>query len=129
MNCKITSNYFAEKARMTKTNDKGSCTIICTECPLSMSNNRKNVPCITFEKLYTEKALEIVQKWSDEHKEKTILDDFLEKYPNALLSKDGKRPLPIICANKLGYKVTCDYVNHDDCTKCWQTPLDEVIKK
>ena len=42
MNCKITENYFAVKARMTgiNGNDDG-CMIECKECPLSHWNSEK----------------------------------------------------------------------------------------
>lgn len=51
MNCKITENYFAEKARMTTINDNDICGIVCE----------------------ANKAIAIIQKWSDEHPIKEVI--------------------------------------------------------
>ena len=46
---------------------------------------------------------------------KTMLEDFLEKYPKATLEADGT---PIICPHNLGYEKfnECDTGN---CVECW----------
>lgn len=64
-----------------------------------------------------------VEKWSEEHPEKTILQDFLEKYPNALLDKDG---LPEICPHQIGYPRMKGCIPDEYfCKKCWNRPLEE----
>lgn len=125
MNCKITENYFAEKARMTGANDNGTCMIECAKCPLSLSNNGECESCFTLEKLYYNKAIEIVQKWSDEHPQKTILDDLKEKYPNY---HTVNNEIPTFCPYRLGYEEN-KKCKKFTCKECWNRPLDEVIKK
>lgn len=70
IDCSKTENYFAEKRRMTKEQQDGVCKLKCSSCPLSSFNNGSSdmIPCFAFEKFYPEKAIEIVQKWSDEQR-------------------------------------------------------------
>ena len=74
IDCAKTENYFAEKQRMTKEhklNHGGyACKLNCADCPLSHLNNGSTRLCSDFETLYPEKAIAIVQKWSDEHPQK-----------------------------------------------------------
>ena len=53
--------------------------------------------------------------------QKTILQDFLEKYPNAPKEEDGK-PMDI-CPYHLGYapNKSCMKMN---CEDCWNRPLE-----
>ena len=112
-----TENYLKEKYRICKKTK-------CSECPLSSYNNGKNIPCDNFQTTHTKKAIEIVQKWSDEHPpQKTILSDFLEKYPNALLNDDG---IPEkICPSDLGLEDSYGKYICTDCSYCWNQPLQE----
>lgn len=117
--------YFTEQSRMTK-----NCCISCKECGISSINNEENISCTEFEYKYPERAVAIVQKWSEEHPRKTILQDFLEKYPKAMLTEYGE---PInICPYDLGYEgkpeddnALCNSIELDDCKKCWDRPLGE----
>ena len=71
-----------------------------------------------------EKADEIVQyveSWSKAHPQKTRLDDFKKKYPNAEIRADGQ---PKVCCVNLGYCKSCDEAG-DDCKKCWNMPVEE----
>lgn len=63
----------------------------------------------------------IVKRWSKDHPQKTRLQDFLEKYPNAKKFDDG---VPIACCSILGYCKGCDE-SGSDCTKCWNMPMEE----
>lgn len=105
IDCSKTENYLAEKRRMTKRTRKGLCKIDCFVCPLCSENNGTSglVSCTTFEMLNPEKAIEIVQKWSDEHPQKTYLTELLEKYPNAELDHG----VPKVCLKKLGAVSGC----------------------
>ena len=75
---------------------------------------------------YAETAIEIVQKWSDEHSEKTYAQDFFEKFPDAPKDKSAKSEYPDACRNmiygggcpKIELKVNC-------CYKCWNEPMEE----
>ena len=116
--------YFQEKARMTKADEKGNCTISCVHCPL-FSHNYDEVSdsiCGCFELAYPEKAIAIVQKWADEHPPKTIMQDFFEKYPNAPKDDNGT---PILCTKCLGYESLNCAIGDDECVKCWNQPMEE----
>lgn len=58
--------------------------------------------------------------------EKTILEDFKEKYPDAECWNEGH---PKICPNVLGYNVL-DCSEIATCAECWAQPLKyNVLKK
>lgn len=119
--------YFKERLRMVNSigGIDGTCNYAkCTICPLYNDNNAKGICCSEFETLYPEKAVAIIEKWAAEHPQKTMLQDFLEKYPKAILSKrdgaPGIRPYNI-CPHYLGYgKGECN----KDCTSCWNRPIE-----
>ena len=125
IDCNITKNYFAEKARMTKKDKLGRCRLYCSECLLNNKKNgtSENLLCGAFQAVYPEKAIAIVQKWSDEHPSKTYLTELLEKYPNVLLNDNG---LPKgICPHQLGMKDSiADCKMGNDCVKCWNQPIE-----
>lgn len=125
IDCSITENYLKEKARMTESIGVDRCGISCMTCPLYCLNNECKMSCRRLENKRPEKAIAIVQKWSDEHPVKTIKDDFLEKYPNAEYSEFGGGLK--VCAKWLGY-FNKDYSCPDkgNCNLCWNTPLSEV---
>lgn len=87
INCSKTENYFAEKKRMTKITNTGVCKIKCTNCPLSEKNNGKGRLCVDYEMHHPEEAISIVQRWSDEHPQRTYLTEFLKHYPNIELDE------------------------------------------
>ena len=74
IDCSIAINYIKEKARLTE-----NCTISCGACMLGASNTGENMECYVFENNMPEKAVEIIQEWSNEIPVKTRLDDFKEK--------------------------------------------------
>ena len=121
MDCSKTENYFKEKARMVNAKNDGCCRILCNYCPLSKHNNNTNIGCMRLEMMYPQKAVEIVQKWSDEHPQKTMLQDFLSKYPKAPFRANS--PTPKLCPHNLGYSKYngCD----ESCEKCWNRPIEE----
>lgn len=129
IDCSKTKNYFAEKFRLTKKKELSDVTYICkldcNKCPLSRLNNGMNIPCTNLEKSYPDKAIAIMQKWSDEHPQKTYLSEFLKKYPNALLNDDGT---PDICPDKLGLTVIKKPC-FGDCVGCWNQPIEESESK
>ena len=120
--------YFEEKRRMLDSlgRTKQRCdNVNCLDCPLYFKNNGIELYCGELEILYPERAIDIIEKWSQEHPRKTFLSDFLEKYPNAKLLKNGTPKN--ICPEDLGY---CDKVDEckpftDDCAVCWNRPLEE----
>lgn len=116
IDCSKTIDFIKEKKRMCKNE-------ICLTCPLSKSNNEKNLHCRTFMAEYPEKIVEIMQKWSDEHPQKTYKDDFFEKFPNS--EKEGNGYPVVACPCKIypQLKLTCkDYIY---CSDCWDKMMEE----
>lgn len=78
---------------------------------------------------YVNKIVTIVEKWSAEHPQKTRVQDFYEKYPNA----PKVNGYPIILPLSMGY---CGEYGHngDFCNqcpnfrledkKCWEMPVE-----
>jgi hypothetical protein len=134
IDCNITKNYFNEKQRMTKKHKLYAgiykCELDCSDCPLSSLNNDATdkmtcdkMTCGEFETLCPEQAIKVVQKWSDEHPQKTFLTEFLEKYPNAELDHG----VPKVCLKKLGAVSGCAKTKKGDlyisCYRCWNQPI------
>ena len=62
-----------------------------------------------------------VEQWNKEHPQRTRLQDFREKYPNAQICESG---LPSACCKSLGYCKSCDPVGNN-CEVCWNMPVEE----
>lgn len=106
------------KERMCKGRD-------CSDCPLGKQLQYKECTCCTeYCSEYPEEAEEILKEWAKEHSRKTILQDFLEKYPNTELNGFG---LPPMCPNVLGYSKEHhnDCMTYANCVQCWSRPLEE----
>lgn len=125
IDCSRTENYFAEKQRMTKKhklNHGGyACKLNCADCPLSHLNNGSTMLCSDFETIYPERAVAIVQKWSDEHPPKTYLSELLKIFPNIPLGDDGTPTS--FCPFELG--VTMNEKCNNECVKCWNQPIED----
>lgn len=129
IDCSITENYFAERRRMTKTRNGAYyvCKLDCADCLLSAKNNGTGVTCMDLEMLNPEKAIAIVQKWSDEHPQRTYLSELLEHFPNVPLHVTG---IPKdICPYHLGLMSIDDCRNDGNCVKCWNQPIEESESK
>lgn len=125
IDCSKTENYFIEKMRMTKRTRGEGCKIKCSECPLSSQNNGTSecMSCITFEMYYPQRAISIVQQWSDEHQQKTFVTEFLKHYPNIQLNNHG---IPKwICPFDLGLMSRNDCRKNRNCVECWNQPIEE----
>lgn len=115
--------YMKIKKRMTKTDFKDTCGLPCDECPFNIDDVGSILPCHGFEMLYPEKAEAIVQKWAEEHPQKTILQEFLEHYPNVSRHDNG---VPKICPHVIGYKNIYEIgtlCTLEGCEKCWNQPV------
>lgn len=121
IDCSKTENYFAEKRRMSKTTKSGTCKVVCGKCPLSSDNNGVGECCTDFEMLYPKEAIEIVQRWSDEHPPKTYLSEFLKHYPNAMLNDDGIPEL--FCPYHLGLMSKDNCKKECNCIECWNQTI------
>lgn len=121
IDCNITKNYLSEEARMTKSSDVGVCRISCNHCPLSRFNNGEEMLCTELELKHPEKAIEIVQRWSDTHSQKTYLTEFLKHYPNVQLYDTG---IPKwICPYHLGLMSKDNCRKDHNCVECWNQPI------
>lgn len=94
----------------------------CDSCPASFLDE-----CDYDSKDIVE-LVEIVEQWSQDHPQKTMMQDFFEKFPNAPKEEDGT---PIdICPSYCGYTdepnslAVCEKFNKN-CLKCWSRPLEE----
>lgn len=126
LDCMKTENYFAEKKRMIKRAGIGVCRIKCEDCPLGITNNGMKVLCSELETLYPEKAIEIIQRWSNAHPPKTYLTELLKIFPNAQLNDFGTPKG--MCPHELGLKdIDCGKTDNA-CIKCWNQPLPEKEK-
>lgn len=126
IDCLKTINYFAEKRRMTKLTNTGVCKIKCTDCPLSDKNNGEGRFCVDYELHYPEQAIEVVQRWSNAHPQKTYLTEFLKHYPNVQLYENGTPKG--ICPYHLGLMSKESCRKDHNCAKCWNQPLPEKEK-
>lgn len=118
--------YFKIKKRMTKTCDASS----CNTCPFSLRNNGIVKHCVDFEKVYPERAVEIVENWGKEHPPKTRMSDFLEKFPKAEVLKYGHDEYIDICPISIDTTRTCP---NGECKNCkleyWNEEMEDTDER
>lgn len=90
----------------------------CAGCPRKAEPNCDE---LIMEDDELNKLIADVEKWSKEHPQRTRLQDFREKYPNAQICESG---LPSACCMSLGYCKNCDDTDND-CWACWNMPVEE----
>ena len=88
--------------------------------------------CTAWRKTHPEEAVAIAEKWAAEHPVKTRQSVFLERYPEAAISKDGAIaicPLAISAAYRHG-NGACNKGNSDTCADCkrqfWSAEAEDV---
>lgn len=121
MDCKITENFLREWHRLCKSKEANYES--CATCALWFIQS--STGCKACVRQDPQRAIKIVQKWSDEHPQKTILTDFLEKHPNARLTNGIPSSL---CPYCFGYMTEKEF--HEcskNCQDCWNTPLNENL--
>ena len=115
--CSKTLDYAHERRRMCDAFDKDG---DCDKCQLQgVGGNCYNTRSITQE------HIDIVQKWSDEHPEKTRKEAFLELFPKASISSDG---LPKNCFAVLIGQENTMCVGRC-CDDCWLDPYNGEFEK
>lgn len=132
--CSKTVDFIKARERMCDFYDGWT----CDGCPLNANNNGAGTHCGDFVAENTEKAVELVQKWSDEHQEpkpKTYADDFFEKFPKAsksyLTQKDYESGIAFPTAKRFHiYGIGSGCCMEEDCTRerqarCWSKPYEE----
>lgn len=118
IDCSKTINYLLERNRMCDFHGG------CEECPLYNVTDKKNMfdNCDMIEEKFPDKAITIVQEWSDEHQKKTYLSEFLKHYPNAVVNGDG---IPdAICPYDLG--LTNKHECERTCIECWNQHIKPI---
>lgn len=123
MDCSKTIDFLSELKRLCDTRD---------EC-VANAANKEDCPMFGICKLThsktcakdAEKAIEIVQKWSDEHPKKTYAQDFFEKFPKAKPDKEG---VPRSCRANC-YGGSCQYsavsgAGPAPCKACWNEEME-----
>lgn len=74
----------------------------------------------------TQEVIDLVQKWSDEHQQKTILEDVLEKLPNIPREKDGTPD--DLCPDYLGYEKSDEFCGKENgCQICWNRVIEAEV--
>lgn len=111
-NCNNTIDFMSEYNRLCESNQE------CTSCPLFLTLSGNS--CVREIIYHSEEAIEIVQKWSDEHPIETYMENFLKLFPNASISPKGQ---PRSCrAYIYGAPKGCDDLCHEyssNCYSCW----------
>lgn len=110
--------YLKQRSIMTK-----DCTVACNTCPLAIENNHRNLVCTNLEGHYTEEAVAAVENWAKEHRAKTYVNVFLEKFPDA----DMDTVISNTClANFFGKKSGKPHcIQLRDCEECWNREVKE----
>ena len=116
MDCSKTINFLSELKRLCDSRDGCVANAANKEdCPMfGVCDVCSGLLCAEDVKT----AIEIVQKWSDEHPKKTYAQDFFEKFPKAQSNSDGT---PYVCRQTM-YGEECPNIECDD---CWNEPMEE----
>ena len=118
MDCSKTIDFFSELKRLCSSRLR--CDVVAHDEPCPLHGFCE----LTYSKIYTEdakRAVENLQKWSDEHPKKTYAQDFFEKFPKAQSNSDGS---PIIC-KEIIYGGFNNYICRESCYECWNEPMEE----
>lgn len=124
MDCSKTINFLAEMKRVCalykncRTPDESEPCPLYHFCEVHVKHH-------SAEKL--KKAVEILQKWSDEHPRKTYAQDFFKKFPEARPTADG---VPRMCRANC-YGGSCRQPppidsNQEICKCCWDEPMEVI---
>nr|DAT25420.1 MAG TPA: hypothetical protein [Caudoviricetes sp.] len=120
MDCNKTIDFFAEVKRLC--NSRATCddTAHDEQCPFFKCCNHT---LKAFGAEEVEEAVEILQKWSNEHPKKTYEQDFFEKFPKAQVCSDGS---PFVCRKRI-YGGECPVLECDECwnKECWNEPMED----
>ena len=89
---------------------------------MSRFNNGEEQFCSNFELKHPERAISIVQQWSNTYQQKTYLTELLKTFPNTQLNTNGTPKE--MCPHELGLNEIEDCGKTDNaCVKCWSQPL------
>lgn len=118
MDCNKTINFFHELNRLCDSRTQCVTDVANKEqCPLFyVCIWRLGIVCNKDVK----RAIEILQKWSNEHPKKTYAQDFFEKFPDAPRLETAKDGYPDACRSTI-YAGKCPGAG---CEECWNEPME-----
>lgn len=103
----------------------------CTKCEFWKRRSSFEF-CAVWQKSHPEEAVAIVEQWAKENPAKTRQSVFLERYPEAAISKDGTIaicPLAISAAYR-HVNGACNKGNSDTCADCkrqfWSAEVEDA---
>lgn len=124
MDCSKTINFFAEAKRLCDSRAKCEADAANKEqCPMFEVCWDHTFTTICAEDVKT--AIEIVQKWSNEHPKKTYVQDFFEKFPDAPRCESFNGGYPSACRKSI-YAGKCPGERREE---CWNEPMNDEETK
>lgn len=119
MDCSKTIDFFIETKRLC--DSRAACEAVVPngeQCPLfNFCDQVFTTVCAED----AERAIKILQKWSNEHPKKTYVQDFLEKFPDAPRYESVKGGNLQACRAAI-YGGECPGTA---CAGCWNEPMEE----
>lgn len=112
--CGKTEVFLKERKRMCDTHT------LCHYCDIGKHRVFGDL-CRNFCAENAEVAISIVQKWSDEHPQKSYAEVFLGKFPKQHIEHTNPEWRRRICRTEI-FGGVC---KHGGCEKCWNEPYDE----
>lgn len=128
MDCSKTEIFLSEWYRLCKSKEVGC--EACATCKMWFLDKEQG-GCKASAMKDPQRAIKIVQEWSDEHPPKTLLTEFLKLFPKTELNGMG---IPDIAPCKLGLvelnskcieNCVHQYCLGIPCKECWDTPIEE----
>lgn len=107
------AKYIKEKKRMCNTYHN------CDGCPIKIARE-DDYFCSEWILEYTNEAVALVERWSEEHPQRTFKDDFLEKFPKSKYEN--------CCVDYVygtNFREECTILS-TKCANCWNRPINEV---
>lgn len=118
--CSKVLDFKHERMRMCEMTD--GCDICCLGHLQRLGGETCELMCDCLSDI-TEDEIAALQKWSDEHPEKTRAEAFLERIPNCV--KENRRPN--VCWLRLVGRYDCDH--EYTCAECWNMPYNGEFEK
>lgn len=115
IDCSKTVNFLREYKRMCDSYEH------CCQCAFNEPVRSEGISCNMYCKEHPKIAVENVQAWSDEHPQKTRLDDLKEKYPKFEVHPHG---YPSLRPFMFGYCKGCGSCALSPTSVCWDEPVD-----